>query len=209
MWPAIVATIRMMSISMILATILSFIIAIILVMTNPTKGLRPCKWVHSTLSFIVNTVRSFPFIVLIVAIAPVTRLVMGTMIGEAAAIFPLTVGGAPFMARIIENALLDVDPQLIEAAKACGASDLQIVLKVMLREAIPSVINGSTLCAINFLKSTTMAGAVGAGGLGSVALNYGFYSFNYSVLYTGVILLLVMIQAIQLFGDYLYKHSIK
>jgi D-methionine transport system permease protein len=153
----------------------------------------------------VNSIRSFPIITLIVAISPITRLIVGTTIGETAAIFPLTIAATPFMARILENSLLAVDRQLIEAARSFGASDWQIITRVMVKEAMPLIVSGTTLSAITFLSATTLAGAVGAGGIGAVALNYGYQSFNNTVLYTSVVILFIMVQAIQITGDWLYK----
>jgi len=130
---------------------------------------------------------------------------MGTTIGEKAAIFPLTLAATPFMARIIENCLKEVDQQLIEAARSFGASDWQIIFRVMVKEAIPSIVAGTTLSTIVFLSASTMAGAVGAGGIGAVALNYGYQSFNNTVLYSSVLILFIMVQIIQMTGDWLYK----
>lgn len=202
--PSILATIRMLTASMVLAFIFGFALAIILVIYGP-KGLRPNKGIYKTIDFLVNTIRSFPIIILIVAMAPVTRLVVGTIIGEKAAIIPLTVAATPFLAKIIENSLNEVDKQLIEAARSFGASDWQIITKVMVKEAIPGIVAGTTLSAISFLSATTLAGAVGAGGIGAVALNYGYQSFNNTILYTSVFILFLMVQAIQSVGNWLYK----
>lgn len=202
--PAIWATLRMLFFSMIFAFIIGFIVAIFLVIYSP-DGLRPNKRKYAVLGFFVNALRSFPIIILIVAISPITKLIVGTTIGEAAAIFPLTLAAAPFLARIIENCLREVNPQLIEAAKSFGASDWQIIRKVMIKEAVPGIAAGTTLSSITFLSATTMAGAVGAGGLGAVALNYGYQSFNNTVLYTSVIILFIMVQVIQWVGNMFAK----
>jgi D-methionine transport system permease protein len=132
-------------------------------------------------------------------------MIVGTSIGEKAAIFPLTLAATPFMARIIENSLKEVDKQLIEAARSFGASDFQIITKVMVKESVPMIVAGATLSTITFLSATTLAGAVGAGGIGAVALNYGYQSFNNTVLYTSVLLLFIMVLVIQWAGDWLYK----
>jgi D-methionine transport system permease protein len=202
--PSIGATLRMLSASMLLSFLLGFVLACLLVLYGP-QGLRPDRTKYKILDFIVNSVRSFPIIILIVAISPVTRMVVGTSIGEKAAIFPLTLAAAPFMARIIENSLKAVDRQLIEAARSFGASDFQIIMKVMVKESVPAIVAGTTLATITFLSATTMAGAVGAGGLGAVALNYGYQSFNNTVLYTSVFILFIMVLVIQWAGDWLYK----
>ena len=202
--PSIWATLRMLAASMALSFLFGFALAVLLVAYGP-DGLRPNRRLYKFMDFIVNTVRSFPIIILIVAISPVTRAVVGTSIGEAAAVLPLTLAATPFLARIIENGLKEVDKQLIEAARSFGASDWQIIMRVMVKEAAPSIVSGMTLATITFLSATTMAGAVGAGGIGAVALNYGYQSFNNTVLYTSVFILLLMVQVIQGVGDWLYK----
>ena len=189
---------------MLLAFVFGFVLAYFLVLYGP-QGLRPNNSKYKILDFVVNSIRSFPVIILIVAISPITRIIVGTSIGEKAAIFPLTLAATPFMARIIENSLKGVDRQLIEAARSFGASDFQIIMRVMVKESVPMIIAGTTLSTITFLSATTMAGAVGAGGIGAVALNYGYQSFNNTVLYTSVFLLFVMVLIIQWAGDWLYK----
>ena len=202
--PAIGSTIRMVICTMFFAFIFGFILAIFLIISR-ADGLHPNKRVYGILNFLVNTFRSFPSIILIVAISPLTRIVMGTMIGERAAIFPLTIAATPFVARIIENALAAVDKQVIEAARSLGGSDLQIIFGVMLKEALPSVVSGCTLASITYLSTTTIAGAVGAGGIGSIALNYGYQNYNEAVLYTCVAILIVLVNLIQALGNLLYK----
>ena len=206
-YPSIWASLNMLFWCVTLSCFFGFFLAILLVMYNP-HGLRPNKSVYRILDFSVNLVRSFPLIILIVAILPITRAVVGTTIGVQAAIFPLTIAATPYIARLIESAFISVDKQLIEAARSFGASDLQIIFRIMLKESVPSLISIVTLVSISQLAATTLAGAVGAGGLGSVALNYGFYSFNNVVLYTSVLILLVIVFVIQGVGNLLYKKSI-
>ena len=194
---AFLQTMYMIIVPTIIATILGFILAIILVLTKP-KGLKPNKYVYSVVGFVVNIVRSFPLI-------PFTRFLIGTSIGETAAIVPITIGAAPFIARIIENALNEVDEGLIEAAKSFGATKTQIIFKVMIKEAMPSIISGITLSVISILGYTAMAGTVGAGGLGKVALVYGHQRFDTAVMIYVVITLVIVVQAIQMLGDYAYK----
>jgi D-methionine transport system permease protein len=205
--PSIWATLRMLSVSMVLSLILGFILAYFLILYGP-QGLRPNNTRYKFLDFIVNSIRSFPIIILIVAISPLTRMIVGTSIGEKAAIFPLTIAATPFMARIIENSLKGVDRQLIEAARSFGASDFQIIMKVKVKESVPMIVAGTTLSTITFLSATTLAGAVGAGGIGAVALNYGYQSFNNTVLYTSVFILFIMVLVIQRVGDWLYKRML-
>lgn len=202
--PSIFSTLRMLIATIIFAFIFGFLLSIVLLMTRH-DGLKPNKRIYSILDFIVNSIRSFPIIILIVAISPITRSIVGTTIGEKAAILPLAIAATPFFARILENAFIQVDKQLIEAARSFGASNTQIIFKVILKESIPSIVSGTTLAAITYLSATTLAGAVGAGGLGAVALNYGYQSFNNTILYTAVIILFLLVNIIQRTGDYLYK----
>ncbi|MDU2196939.1 MAG: methionine ABC transporter permease [Peptostreptococcaceae bacterium] len=197
-------TLYMTIIATVLATIIGFIIAIILVVTDE-KGLRPNKQINTVLGAIINTVRSFPFIILIVAIIPFTRMIVGTSIGVDAALVPLTIGAAPFIARVIESALKEVDRGLIEAAKSFGASDFQIIFKVMIKEALPSIVSGITLSTISILGYTAMAGSVGAGGLGAVALTYGHQRFDTQAMIYTVVTLIIIVQVIQYLGNLAYK----
>lgn len=202
--PSIFSTLRMLTATMVLAFIFGFALSIALIIIRP-DGLNPHKRLYKVVDFFVNMIRSFPIIILIVAISPLTRTIVGTTIGEKAAILPLTIAATPFIARIFENAFAQVDKQLIEAARSFGASNMQIVFRVMVKEAVPSLVAGMTLTTISYLAATTIAGAVGAGGLGAVALNYGYQSFNNTILYTAVIILCIMAQIIQGTGNFIYK----
>lgn len=202
--PELSKTIFMVVIATILSTIIGTLLAIILIVTDK-EGLKPNKCIYQILNTVINIVRSFPFIILIVAIIPFTRALIGTSIGEKAAIIPLTVASSPYVARIIEGSLKEVDKGLIEAAKSFGASNFQIIFRIMVTEAVPSIISGITLAIISILGCTAMAGAVGAGGLGSVALTYGYENFNDTIMYGTVFFLIVLVQAIQSLGTLLYK----
>lgn len=202
--PALLQTLYMLLVPTVLATLIGFVIAVVLVITKP-DGLRPNKSVYSVLGLIVNMVRSFPFIILLISIIPLTRLIVGTSIGETAALVPITIGSAPFIARLIESSLNEVDPGLIEAARSFGATNRQIIFKVMLKEATPSIISGITLAIITILGYTAMAGAVGAGGLGNVALMYGYQQFDKNVILYTVVALILIVQVIQWLGDLLYR----
>jgi D-methionine transport system permease protein len=136
-------------------------------------------------------------------------MVMGTTIGEKAAIFPLTIAATPYIAQTIENIFMGVDKQVIEAARSFGASDMQIIFKVILKESVPSLVSSLLLSTISYLGATTIAGAVGAGGLGAVALNYGYQSFNNMVLYTSVVILFIIVLTIRIVGNWIYKNSLK
>ena len=202
--PSLLATVKMLIISGLLSVFFGFFVGVILLVTDK-NGLKPNKFIYQILDIIVSIVRSFPFIILIISIIPVTRFLTGSSIGETAAIVPLTVAATPFMARIFQSSLKEVDPELIEAAKSFGASNVQIIWKVMLVEAIPSIISGISLGIINLLGATAMAGAVGAGGLGATSLTYGYQNFNYKIMYSIVAVLILLVVLIQFLGDLLYK----
>lgn len=197
-------TIIMVFFSTLFSVILGFIPAIVLIVTAP-KGLRPNKGVYKTLDTIINILRGFPFLILMVAIMPFTKLLVGKSIGTTAAIVPLTIAAAPFVARIIESALKEVDPGVVEAAKSFGASNIQIIFKVMLKEAVPSIISGLTLTIISIIGYSAMAGTVGAGGLGDLAVRYGYQRYQTDVMIVTVVILVIIVQVLQSLGNYLYK----
>ncbi len=201
---ALLDTLKMTSLSTLYAVIIGFVLAIILVLTDK-KGLKPNKVIFSILDFIINILRSFPFLILIVAIVPFTRFVMGTAIGTDAVIVPLTIGAAPFAARVIESALKEVDYGIIEAAKSFGANTFQIIFKVMLREAFPSIVLGITLTVISVIGYSAMAGTVGGGGLGDVAIKYGYYRYKTDIMLYTVLILIIIVQSFQTLGNFLYK----
>ena len=197
-------TIIMVFFSTLFSIIIGFIPAIALIVTAP-KGLKPNKRVYKTLDTIINILRVFPFLILMVAIMPLTKLIVGKSIGTTAAIVPLTIAAAPFVARIIESALKEVDPGVVEAAKSFGASNTQIIFRVMLKEAVPSIISGLTLTIISIIGYSAMAGTVGAGGLGDLAVRYGYQRYQTDVMIVTVIILVVIVQVLQSLGNYLYK----
>ena len=202
--PAIAETLLMVIPSTILAVIIGFIPAIILTVTDE-DGLKPNKAVYKSLDFIVNTLRSFPFIILMVVIIPFTRLIMGTSIGPLATIVPLTIAAAPFVSRVVESALKEVDPGVIEAAKSFGSTNKQIIFKVMLKEAVPSIVSGITLTLISIIGYSAMAGTIGGGGLGALAVRYGYQRFQTDVMIVTVIVLIIIVQLLQSLGNYLYN----
>ncbi|ARR04177.1 MULTISPECIES: methionine ABC transporter permease [Campylobacter] len=197
-------TLYMTFVSTFLAFIIGLGLAIILVITNK-NGLKPNKAIYNALDIIVNTLRSFPFIILIIVLFPFTKFIVGTSIGTTATIVPLTIGSAPFIARLIENAMNEVDHGIIEAALSYGATKTQIIFKVIFIEALPSIINAITLTLIVVIGFTAMAGAVGGGGLGDVAMRYGFQRFRPDIMAYTVIILIAMVQIIQSSGNFLYK----
>lgn len=202
--PELFNSIYMVFFATVFSTILGLILAIILVVTAP-KGLIPQAFIHSFLNMLVNGIRSFPFIILIVAIIPFTRIIVGTSIGVNAAIIPLVIAGTAFIARIMESNLQEVDQALIEAAQSFGASNFQIIFKVMIPESLPSAVSGVTIAVIAILGNSAMAGAVGAGGLGAVALTHGYANFNSFIMYGTVVILIIVVIFIQSFGNLLYK----
>lgn len=205
--PELCKTLFMVLATGVCATALGFTLAIILVLTDK-DGMRPNKYIYEALNALVNVIRSFPFIILMVTLIPFTRFVVGTSIGEKAAIVPLTVAAAPYVARIIESALKEVDKGLIEAARSFGASDMQIVFKIMVIEAVPAIISGITLAVISILGASAVAGLVGAGGLGAIALTYGYQNFNDTIMYGTVFVIIILVQTIQTVGNFLY-HKLK
>jgi D-methionine transport system permease protein len=198
----------MLSFSMLLGFGIGAVLGVWLVVISPF-GLRPKPRLYRLVSFAVNMIRSFPVIILIVAMSPITKVLVGTSIGEKAAIVPLTLAAFPVIARQIEASLLEVNPSVVLAARSFGAGDLQILSKVMFVEALPSIISGMTTITILFLASTTLAGAVGAGGLGAVALTYGYQRFDDVMMYAIVGLLFIMVLLIQGIGELLYRNSKK
>jgi len=202
--PGLWDTVYMVFLSTLYAVLIGFIPAIALVITDE-KGLKPNKLVNRVLDFIINLLRSFPFIILMIAIIPFTRLISGTSIGRDAAIVPLTIGAAPFAARVIESALKEVDKGIIEAAKSIGASTMQIIFRVMLKEALPSIVLGITLTVISVIGYSAMAGTIGAGGLGDIAVRYGYERFETEIMIYTIIILIVLVQILQSLGNFAYK----
>ncbi|AGX44992.1 methionine ABC transporter permease [Clostridium saccharobutylicum] len=201
---ALIETLEMVFVSTTFSVILGFIPAILLTVTA-NDGLKPNKIIYNILDFIVNTLRSFPFVILMVIIVPLTKIIAGKSIGTVAAMVPLTVAAAPFVARVIESSLREVDKGVIEAAKSFGASNTQIIFKVMLKEAIPSIMSGITLTIISIVGYSAMAGAIGGGGLGDVAIRYGYQRFQTDVMIVTCIILIVVVQVLQLLGNYFYN----
>lgn len=197
-------TLYMVFWSTLLSVIIGFIPAIILTLTAP-DGLRPNKIIYESLSLLVNIFRSFPFIILLVLIIPFTRFIAGRSIGTTAAIVPLTVSAIPYIARVFETSLRETDRGVIEAARSFGASDWQIIFRVYIKESIPRLLNGVVLLIISLIGYSAMAGTVGGGGLGDIAIRYGYQSYNTEYLLICSLILIVFVQLIQMLGNYLYK----
>jgi D-methionine transport system permease protein len=197
-------TLTMVFWSTLFSVLLGFIPAIILTLTAP-DGLRPNRIVYEVLSFLVNTFRSFPFVILMVIIIPLTRAIAGTTIGTQAAIVPLTVCAIPFIARVFENALRETNPGVIEAARSFGASDWQILFRVYFKESIPRMLNGIILLTINILGYSAMAGTLGGGGIGDIAIRYGYQKYSTEYLVVCSLILIGFVQLVQSFGNWVYK----
>ena len=194
--------------SCVFAYVIGLPLGIWFAVTTP-NGLRPNKAVNTVLGWIINIGRSIPVIILRVAIIPFTRLVVGTSLGVPGAVVPLTVAAAPFVARIVEQSLAEVDKDLIEAAHSFGASNMQIITKVMLKESLPSLVRGVAITFVNLFGYSAMAGTVGAGGLGDIAIRYGYQRFQGDVMLAAVILCVVLVQVFQTFGDWLARTTDK
>ncbi len=197
-------TFHMVFFAMLFGTIWGFIQAIILLVTRP-NGIMPNRVIYHVMNPIVNALRSLPFIILLIAVIPLTKLLVGTSIGTWAAIVPLTIYVGPYIGRLIETSLLEVNEGIIESAQAMGASPSQIIFKFIIPEARSSLILNLTTATISLIGATAMAGAVGAGGIGDLAISYGYQRFDTSVVILTVIVLLILVQIVQSFGDWLSK----
>ncbi|WP_318464486.1 methionine ABC transporter permease [Photobacterium leiognathi] len=197
-------TLTMVFVSGLIGFVIGIPLGVTLHLTKK-NGLLENTVVNNILGIIVNIGRSIPFIILLVAIIPFTRFVVGSSIGTAAAIVPLAVGAIPFIARLVEGALLEIPSGLIEAAQSMGATPLQIIKKVLLPEALPGIINAVTITLVTLVSYSAMAGTVGGGGLGDVGIRYGYQRFDGTVMAITVVVLIVLVQIIQSVGDYLVK----
>ena len=205
LWKALLQTMYMVAVAGFIGSLIGMPIGIFLA-TSGKGELFPAPTVNKIVGEIVNATRSTPFIILVVAIIPFTRLIAGTSIGTAAAIVPLTIATIPFVARLIESSIREVDKGLIEAARAMGATPLQSVTKVLLAEARPGIVLGLTLTLVSLVGYSAMVGAVGGGGLGDLGIRYGYQRFMPEVMLAVVVVLIVVVQAIQSAGDMLARH---
>ena len=197
-------TIYMLFFTTFFSLILGSGLAMLMIITKK-GGLHPNRFVHNILEIIMDTLMSFPFVVLAVSIIPLTRLLVGTSIGKTAAVVPLTVATMAVFSKFIYDALLEVNEWMIEAAKSFGASDLNII-KIMFKESVPAIVSGTTLSIITTMGPATMMGALGAGGIGMVAVVYGYKQNNYLIMCTVIIVLIIFTQIIQFVGEFLYNH---
>ena len=206
LWEGTLDTIYMTLVSTFFSYVFGMIMAVILAITR-ADGIRPHPVIFRVLDVIVNLTRSFPFLILMIAIIPFTRWLVGTTIGNNATVVPLVVAAAPFVARLIEQSLLEVDRGVIEAAQSMGASTWQLIWKVFIPEATPSLINGSAIAATTILGYSAMSGAVGGGGLGKLAIMYGYNRYQNDIMFATVVLLIIIVQLLQSFGDWATRRS--
>lgn len=199
-------TLYMTLVSTIFAYIIGLPLGLLLVVTDK-DGIKPIPWLNAILGTIINFIRSIPFLILMVALMPFTKAVVGTVIGAKAAIVGLLVAAAPFVARMVESSLKEVEKGVIEAAQSMGASPFQIMTRVLLPEAKPSLLVGSAIAVTTILGYSAMAGFLGAGGLGAIAINYGYYRSQEDIMYVMVILLVIIVQVFQELGMKVSKHT--
>ena|SRR5690554_186812 len=204
-WLATLETLIMLGGSLLFTVVLGLPLGVLLFLTSP-KQLFDQKGFYSILSLVTNILRSLPFIILLIVMIPITVMITGTSLGVAGAIPPLVVGATPFFARLVETALREVDRGIIEATQAMGATTKQIIISALLPEARPGILAAITVTAITLVSYTAMAGVVGAGGLGDLAIRFGYQRFQTDVMVVTVVLLLVLVQVLQMVGDRLVVH---
>ena len=188
----------------VLATAFAILIGLplgVLLVVGEKGGIRPIpRWIMAVINFIINVLRSVPFLILMILVFPLTRLIIGTTVGTVASIVPLVIAAFPFVARLVESCLREVNPNLIEMAQSTGATPFQIIYKVMIPESWPSLISNFTVAITTILGYSAMSGIIGGGGLGKIAINYGYYRYKYLVMFLAVILLIILVQIFQSVG---------
>ena len=200
---AIWETIYVTLISTALAVVIGLPLGVLLV-TGEKNGVLPLpRWLMRTLDIVINLLRSVPFLILMILVFPLTRAIVGTAVGTVASIVPLTIAAFPFVARLSESSLREVNPNTIEMAQSMGASPFQIITKVMIPEAMPSFVSNATIALTTILGYTAMSGIIGGGGLGKIAINYGYYRYKYLVMLLAVILLIILVQIFQSVGTHI------
>lgn len=203
-WTSTLETMYMVFFSTVFSLLLGFPIGILLVITKEGNIMERPK-LNQFLEIIINTLRSFPFIILMICLFPLSRIIVGTTIGSTAAIVPLSISAAPFVARMIEGALNEIDKGLIEAASSMGANNRTIIFKVMIPETLPHIIHGITVTVISLIGFSAMAGSIGAGGLGDLAIRFGYQRFKTDIMLYSVVVIIILVQILQSFGNYLAK----
>ena len=194
-----VQTLIMTLVGTLLSYIIGLPVGVSLIVTGP-NGIKPVAWYNKVMGFVVNVIRSMPFLILMIALMPYIRKVIGTGIGTWAVTTALVLAAWPFVARMVEQSLLEVDPGVIEAAQAMGAGNMQIIRKVLLPEARPSLINGAAVATITILGYSAMAGILGGGGLGDIAIRYGYYRYQAAIMWITIIVLVILVQILQEIG---------
>lgn len=207
-WTSTLETLYMVFFSTLFSLLIGFPIGILLTVTKEGNILESPK-LNKVLDFIINTLRSFPFIILMILLFPLSRIIVGTTIGSTAAIVPLSISAAPFVARMIEGALNEVDKGLIEASSSMGANNWTIILKVMIPETMPHIIHGITVTVISLIGFSAMAGTIGAGGLGDLAIRFGYQRFKTDIMVYAVIVIIIVVQILQSLGNYLVYRAKK
>ncbi|MBL8335883.1 MAG: methionine ABC transporter permease [Rhodoferax sp.] len=208
LWKATTDTFLMVGVTMVAAVVLGLPLGVLLFVSSAT-GLHPRPLLHRITSYLVNVLRSFPFIILLVLLIPFSRFVVGTSIGPKAAAVALSFAVIPYFARMVEQNLRDVPRGMIDMALACGASPMDVIRKVLVREALPGLLGSLTVTATGFIAYSAVAGAVGAGGLGDLAIRYGYYRFETAVMIWCVVIMFVLVQLTQLLGDWLVRRTDK
>ena len=208
LWKATTDTFLMVGVTMLAAVVLGLPLGVLLFVTSPT-GLHPKPVLNRVTSYLVNALRSFPFIILLVLLIPFSRFVVGTSIGPKAAAVALSFAVIPYFARMVEQNLRDVPRGMVDMAMACGASPRHVIFKVLVMEALPSLLGSLTVTATGFIAYSAVAGAVGAGGLGDLAIRYGYYRFETAVMIWCFIIMFVLVQLTQLLGDWLVRKTDK
>lgn len=208
LWVGVWQTLYMTIISTLIAYIIGLPLGVLLILTA-NDGITPIPALYRTLDIIVNILRSIPFLILLIAVMPLTRLITGTTIGSNATIVPLVIAAFPYIARMVESSLKEVSPGLIEAAQSMGATPMQTVTKVLIPEALPSLIVGASISITTILGYSAMAGIVGGGGLGDIAIRYGYYRYETGIMVVTVILLIVIVQIFQEVGTLIAKKEDK
>ena len=203
-WTSTLETMYMVFFSTVFSLLLGFPIGILLVITKEGNIMEKPK-LNQFLEIIINTLRSFPFIILMICLFPLSRIIVGTTIGSTAAIVPLSISAAPFVARMVEGALNEIDKGLIEAASSMGANNRTIIFKVMIPETLPHIIHGITVTVISLIGFSAMAGSIGAGGLGDLAIRFGYERFKTDIMLYSVVVIIILVQILQSFGNYLAK----
>jgi D-methionine transport system permease protein len=204
LWAGTLDTLYMVGVATLFTIIFGLPLGVLLVATD-RKGLTPARTFNQILGAVVNAARSLPFIILLVVVIPFTRLMVGTTIGVTAAIVPLALSAIPFFARVAETSLREVDHGLVEAAEAMGCTPWQIIVKVLVPEALPSLILGVTITIISLIGYSAMAGAIGGGGLGDLAIRFGYQRFQTNIMIATVVLLIILVQGIQILGNNLAR----